>query len=248
MKKILCLISLAAVLSLARGVHAEELVVLVTPRSVPFSWLDERGQLVGFNVDIAQAICRELKRECRLETRRFPEVIPEVASGAAAIGLANFLRTPEREKQVAFSIPYWRSSSAFVGRDGDAPATERGRICVIAGSMQEAWLAAAERRGQAEVVAHESNQSVLDQLAAGVCPVALLPTMQALPFLQSEAGRGFGFIGAPLAGEGLGGAVHLVVRPGDSALLEAVNRAIDTLISSGEHERLARQYFPFSIL
>lgn len=247
-KKMPILICLIAFVVLARTAHAQDLVVLLTPRSVPFSWIDEREQLVGFNVDFIRAVCREMRRHCRLETRRFPEIIPELASGAAAIGVANYLRTPERERQVAYSLPYWRSSSAFVGREGGTTVAASGRICVIAGTMQQAWLATGGRQGAAEVVALESNEAVLDGLGSGGCPVALLPVMQVLPFLQSVSGQGFGFVGAPLDGDGLGGPVHIVVRHGDDSLLEAVNRAITHLISSGEHERLARKYFPFSIL
>ncbi|PKO56044.1 MAG: hypothetical protein CVU28_04365, partial [Betaproteobacteria bacterium HGW-Betaproteobacteria-21] len=180
--------------------------------------------------------------------RRFPEIIPELASGAAAIGVANFLRTPERERQVAFSLAYWRSSSVFVGHEGGVTVATSSRICVIAGSMQQAWISTGGRQGTAEVVALESNEAVLDGLGRGGCPVALLPVMQVLPFLQSPPGRGFRFVSAPLDSDGLGGPVHMVVRHGDDSLLKGVNDAITHLISSGEHERLARKYFPFSIL
>jgi len=247
-KKIHVVACLFALLTLTRAAHAQDLVVLLTPRSVPFSWIDEQEQLVGFNVDFVRAMCREMGRQCRLETRRFPEIIPAIASGSAAIGVANFLRTPEREREVAFSLPYWRSSSAFIGRGGGTTVAASERICVIAGSMQQAGLSTGGRQGAAEVLALESNEAVLDGLSGGRCPVALLPVMQALPFLQSVSGQGFKFVSAPLDGDGLGGPVHIVTRYGDDSLLEAVNRAITHLISSGEHERLARKYFPFSIL
>ena len=250
MKRFLYPALLLPLLFLPAPVPAEEssLLVLVTPRSLPFSSLDEEGRVQGFNVDVAQAICRELKRVCRFETRRFPEIIPELAEGRAALGLANFLKTPERARLVGFSVPYWRSSSIFVGRAGASLEVARRCTCVIAGSVQQAWLTVPERGHGVELIPLDSNQAVLDTLQRGGCSAALLPLMQAFPFLQTEVGKGFGFLGTPIAEDGLGGSVHIAVRQGDKALLEAVDRAILRMIASGEHEALARRYFPFSIL
>ncbi len=246
-----CMLALACGAPPAAGEDA--LRVVLTPRSVPFSYIGEDGELAGFNVDMAKAICAELGRRCALDTLAFPEIIPAVASGRYDLGVANFLRTPEREREVAFTVPYWRSTSVFVGKAGrrvgaveellrDTP------VCAIGSSGQLRFLI--ERAGThvANVRAMPSNQDVLDALQSGECPVALLPTMQVLPFLQSARGQGLAFLAAPLAESGLGGTVHMVVRPGDPELREAIDRALQRLIASGVHERAARRYFPFSIL
>lgn len=232
---------------------AGELVVVVTPMSKPFSYTSEQGELSGFNVDMGRAICQKLGEHCRFETMVFPAIVPAVAAGRADIGIANFLKTPERESQVAFTVPYWRSTSSFVGPGGtvlrDAgDAMRRLHVCVIDGSRQQAFLRSLPADAGGALVSMSSNQAVLDQLRVGRCQAALLPTMQALPFLQSPEGRGFSFLGAPLAQEGLGGSVHMLVRPDDPGLLRRVNEAIQELIRDGGHERASRRYFPFSIL
>lgn len=233
--------------------HDAELVVALTPKSVPFSYSDDQGRLVGFNVDVANAICRALARSCRLEVMSFSGIIPAVSGGKVDLGLGNFLRTSEREALVRFSAPYWRSTSVFVGQPG-ASAGERGQfvpegqICAISGSMQAKYLEGRMGDGAAGVTEVASNQDLLDRLQDESCASALLPSMQALVFLRSPEGRPFAFLGAPLAEDGLGGTVHIAIRPDDPGLLESVDRAIATLIRSGEHERIARKYFPFNIL
>lgn len=233
--------------------RAEELVVLLTPRSTPFSALDASGQLSGFNVDIANAICRELGRPCSLKAMTFPEIIPEIAAGRAHIGIANFLRTPERERLVAFSVPYWRSTSSWIGKPGvaveDIP-TLLGQVpvCAISGSAQMRFLQEQAGTDMARLAPQASNQALLDALLAGSCRVALLPTMQALPFLQSPSGTGFDFLAQPRMDHGLGGDVLIALTQGDKVLKEGVDRAIARIIDSGEHERITRKYFPFSIL
>jgi hypothetical protein len=51
---------LCALMFVAGLAHAETLKVVLTPNSVPFSYRDERGELVGFNVDIVRALCAQL--------------------------------------------------------------------------------------------------------------------------------------------------------------------------------------------
>lgn len=234
--------------------HAGELIVVLTPKLVPFSYPDDQGRLAGFNIDIANAICRELGRSCRLEVMPFPGIITAVSGGKVDLGFGNFLKTPEREALVRFSVPYWRSTSVFVGRPG-SPVGEKnrefvpdGQICVIAGSMQARYLDARMGDKAVKVTEVAGNQDLLDRLQDETCALALLPSMQALTFLRSPEGRPFAFLAAPLVEEGLAGTVHIAIRPDDPKLLESVDRAITTLIRSGEHERIARKYFPFNIL
>lgn len=253
LRRVVLLVTLAFGPFVAVQSHGADLVVVLTPKSVPFSYSDDQGRLVGFNVDIANAICRELARSCRLEVMPFPEIIPAVSGRGVDLGLGNFLRTPEREALVRFSAPYWRSTSVFVGRPG-SPAGENGeflpdgRICVIAGSMQAKYLDARIGDRADGVIDVAANQDLLDRLQDETCASALLPSMQALAFLRSDEGRPFVFLAAPLVEQDLGGTVHIAIRPDDPGLLESVDRAIATLVRSGEHERIARKYFPFNIL
>lgn len=232
--------------------HAQELVFAVTSSSVPFGYHTPQGELVGFNVDLGRAICEQLKRPCRFEAMPFPQILPAVNAGRADIGLGNVLKTPERERQVAFSVPIWRSTSSFVGLAGThqttpAQAIREQTVCVVEGSAQQVYLRTLGGPSPL-LLARASNQAVLEGLQQGACALALLPTMQVLPFLQSPAGKPYAFIGPPMGQEGLGGTVHMVVRPDRADLLTSVNEAIQTLIRNGTHEKISRRYFPFSIL
>jgi ABC-type amino acid transport substrate-binding protein len=229
------------------------LIVAITGTALPFSYLDDKGELGGFNVDIARAICQRLKRECRFEVRKFPEILPVVAAGKADIGVGNYLKTPERETQVLFSMAYWRSTSSFVGLQGTRlPPTEalvrQHHTCVTEGSRQHGYLQGLAR-GQADaIVATATHQQAFEGLTAGRCTLVLTPTMQGLGFLQSPAGKGHAFLGAPLAQEGLGGDVHLIIKPGEENLRQRIDTALRGLIADGTHQRLSQKYFPFSIL
>lgn len=232
--------------------HAQPaaLTVAITATAPPFAFKDDAGVLKGFNVDLVQAMCERLQRACRLEVMRFPDVIPAVNAGRADVGVANTLKTPEREKQVRFTRVVWRSTSSLIGRrelGGALPAQllRTVQTCGIASTRQLAWLAEHVSRPP---VSAAGNTEVMDQLMQNQCDLTLLPTQQALPFLQSAAGQRFGYIGIPLSDSGLGGDVHMVVRPGTDRLLADIDQALDSLVRDGTHERLSRRYFPFGIL
>ncbi len=229
------------------------LVVAITGTAVPFSYLDEKGELVGFNADIAHAICQRLKRACRFEVRKFPEILPMVAAGRADIGIGNYLKTPDRENQVLFSIAYWRSTSSFIGTERlKLPAPEaiarQLRTCVTEGSRQHGYLQGLTQRQAEMILPSATNQQAFENLAAGRCALVLAPTMQGLNFLQSPAGKGYAFLGAPLSQEGLGGDVHLIVKPDADNLRQQIDAALRGLIADGTHSRLSQKYFPFPII
>lgn len=245
---------LAAVLLAATAPAGAEDLRIATTATVPsFGAVNNETGLSGFNVDIANELCARMGVTCVLVGAAFPDVIPGVERGEFAIGIANTLKTPERAKRVAFSIPYWRSTSSFIGRrdaalpDYSALLVEK-RVCTIHGSRQEAFLMTLPGATGKSVIAAGTNQETIDRLKAGECDLILVPTMQSLPFLQSPDGAGFAFRGVPMIDNGLGGEVHMVVDPARPDLLKRLNEALTSLIRDGTHDRISRRYFPFSIL
>lgn len=238
-------------LSASAGALAEAtLQVAITDTAPPFAYRDDKGALKGFNVDLVQALCQRLQRACRIEVLRFPEVIPAVGGGRFDIGVANTLRTPEREKLVRFSRVVWRSTSSLIGHRelGGAPLAtllKRETTCAIAGTRQLGWLG---ENTPSPPLAASGNQELLKLLGQNQCTLALMPTQQALAFLQGKEGQAFAYIGAPLTDSGLGGDVHMVLRPGNDSLKDEIDSALDALIRDGTHERLSRRHFPYSIL
>lgn len=239
--------------SAAAAAADDPLRIGLTATSQSFSTADASGGLSGFNVEIISEICRRIARRCEMKEVPFRDVIPSVAAGTLDIGVGNTLKTPERARQVLFTLPYWRSTSSFVGKAGkplphlSALLTDH-RVCAIAATRQDAFLRGLPGAGDKSVVTLPSNKETLSGLQGGACDFALVPTMQALPFLQASEGNGFAFRGLPLIDQGLGGDVHMVVTPGKPELLKEVDAALAAMIREGAHEKISRRFFPFSIL
>lgn len=249
---------LAAVLLAAAvaAAHVQRLTgqtvrVAVMQATPPFSHRTADGALTGFNVDIMRALCRAMAATCTFDEVPFQDVLEGVASGRYEFGLANHLRTPEREARVAFSAPYWRSSSSVVGpaaeTDRTVPQALTGRrLAVIRGSRQHAYaMTLAGTLGGVVEGAHMSE--VWQALRDGRAELAMVSTLGAFGFLMSEEGKVYSTIGTPQTEGGLGGAVHIVLPQDRPDLKTAVDEAIAAIRADGSYQEVNRRYFPFDV-
>ncbi|MBP2297294.1 substrate-binding periplasmic protein [Azospirillum rugosum] len=225
--------------------------VVVSDNAPPFSRREADGTLVGFNVDFGNALCRVLQVTCSMETAPFNQLIDEVAAGHYDLGIGNVLRTPEREKRLLFSTPYWRSSSSLLGQRGFpeltlADAARGRRIAVVRGSQQYDVLARMSGPGTTLLVV-PTLEDLWVALLDGRAELVLAPTLKAVHFLLSDAGQRFETIGTPMTDNGLGGPVHMVLPLSHPDLKAAVDRAIAAVRSDGTYQSINRQYFPFDI-
>src|SRR5262249_15197404 len=112
----------------------------------PFTFRDAEGRLVGFEIDLARAVCQELGRDCELVSRPQGELFRALhgGEGDAIIGL---MATPARRTMADFTNPYMQDQERFVGPKGfDRPATRAGlqglRIGVLAHTEGESYVRA----------------------------------------------------------------------------------------------------------
>lgn len=225
--------------------------VVLSENAPPFSRREADGTLVGFNVDFGNALCHVLQVTCTMDTAPFNQLIDEVAAGHYDLGLGNVLRTPEREKRLLFSTPYWRSSTSLLGQRGLPELTlldaaRNRRIAVVRGSQQHEVLSRLADDGTTLVVV-PTLEDLWAALLDGRTDLVLAPTLKAVHFLLSDAGQRFETIGTPMTEDGLGGPVHMILPLNRPDLKAAVDRAIALVRSDGTYQSINRQYFPFDI-
>ena len=85
----------------------------------PFSAVNEDGELVGFDIDIARALCEEMKAECELIQQDWDGIIPALAAEKFDAIVASMSVTEERKEQVAFTNKYYKDGGRFLRRKGD---------------------------------------------------------------------------------------------------------------------------------
>ncbi|STU78951.1 ArtI [Klebsiella pneumoniae] len=73
-----------------------------------------KNQPVGFDIDLAHALCQQMQAQCQFTAQRFDTLIPALRFKKFDAVIAGMEVIPMREKQVAFSRPYRQALSGVV--------------------------------------------------------------------------------------------------------------------------------------
>jgi ABC-type amino acid transport substrate-binding protein len=96
-----------------------KIVVGTEPLFPPFEFYNEKGELVGFDIDLAKEIAKQLGVELELKTLSFEKLFSAlILTKEIDIIISAISVTPERTKFVAFSIPYFGSGEVFLIKKG----------------------------------------------------------------------------------------------------------------------------------
>lgn len=254
---------LLLLLSFPPLVQARELRVALGAQDEPASPQAAAGQrkgLTAFNEDLAREICRQMQARCVAANVPFTEMLPGIEAQKFELGFGNFLRTPEREKRVAFSDSIWRSSSRLVatpatarrftagqGADISIETLRAARVVAVTETQQHRYLQGIASENQLTVLSAASYLEALTLLRHGKADFCLLPMLRAYVYLGRDESSKIEFVGAPIASSGLGGSVHIALPKDDEGLRLAVNKAIAELRADGSYHRIVRRHFPFNL-
>ncbi len=244
-------------LSMAVAAHAQapdwaKVRVGVEGNYPPFSKLGADGKLAGFDIDIALALCAEMKAQCTLVQQEWDGMMPALNAKKFDMIVASMTITDERKKAAEFSDPYYSVPSRFIGKAGvykehSAAAFKGRKIIVLRNSPRAKYVAETFKDSEVLLVAKETD--VYLELAAGRGDIAFgSTTVSDEAFLKKPEGKGYAQVGAPInLDTGPGGGVGIAFRKGDTALRDKVNAALKTIRANGSYKKLAARYFDFDI-
>lgn len=246
---------LAAIAALAvagPALAADPLRVGVEGAYPPFSSKEADGTLVGFDIEIANALCAELKRECVLVEQDWDGMIPALKARKFDAIVASMSITEERKTQIDFSQKYYQSPARLVAsNDAGFDATAEGlagkRLGVQRGTTHQCY--AEKFFPDAELVLYATDEEVFRDLAIGRLDAQLSNGLNAAEkYLSTEEGAAFGFVGGDQTdlecyGEGVG----VAVRKGEEDLRDAISTAILALRDNGTYATINDKYFPVDI-
>ena len=208
----------------------------------PFEFVNEQGQIVGFDIDIAKYIANKYGYRLVIKDIAFEGLIPALQAGEIDMIVAAMTITAEREQIVDFSIPYYNASQGILIM-ADAPDITKiedlyGKtIGVQAGTTGEAW-AEENLSGNATITAYQRVYDALTALRAGHIDALILdePVANYYDKTADDIKKASYVIET---GEQYG----IAVREGDTALLQKINAALDALIHSNKYDQLIAKWF-----
>ena len=84
----------------------------------PFNNLEADGSLTGFDIDIAKALCEEMKATCEFVTQDWDGIIPALQAKKFDFMIASMFITPERAEKVAFTKSYYKAPMTHIAQKG----------------------------------------------------------------------------------------------------------------------------------
>ncbi len=219
----------------------------------PFNFYDEDGVLVGFNVDLARAICLELQTSCDVKARPWEELFLGLKSGEADAVIAAHKVTPQALAEVDFTDRYFYTPGRFAGHKETtdteiSPAGLDGKhIAVAKGTAHEAYLRAFFR--DSPLVLFENADLARDALSTGKADyvfddgVSLAFWLNGTLSKQCCDMKGGPFLEPRFFGDG----IAIAVPKGDPEIKAMINDALKRVRASGRFEELVQRYFPVRI-
>lgn len=219
----------------------------------PFSRVGSDGRVGGFDVEVAEEVCRRLEATCEIAAVGWDGLVPALLARRADVLVASIPITDASRRAVDFTAPYHRIAPRFVGRMLDAPtdperATLAGvRVGVRVGTAHAIHLAA--KHPAATVVGFPSEAAAGAALIDHGVDLVFGDTLALYLWLDQDAPDGAaGFVGDEVAdpqrfGEGAG----IAYRREDRDLGQLLDKALLDIGRDGTIDRLAGHWFPFAI-
>ena len=224
---ILCLVAMLVTLC-ACGGNENELVMATNAEFPPYEFHDG-DEIVGIDVEIAQAITDEMGRELVIEDMAFDSIIMAVNSGKADMGVAGLTITEDRMLSVNFSTPYTTAAQVIIVKEGSdiqGPDDLVGKIVgVQLGTTGDIYAGDIEN---AIVERYNKGHEAVLALVQGKVDAVMIDSQPAKVFVEQN--EGIMIIDEAFTYE----EYAIAVAKEDTELLEEINAAIAKLQESGE--------------
>ncbi len=231
---------------LATPVFAQDTIRIATEGAYPpFNFIDASGEVKGFDVEIANALCEEMDANCELVTQNWDGIIPGLIAGRYDAIIASMSITPERQEAVSFSEPYYSNKLQFIapGDSDFGPGDAAGSaIGAQRATIAAQWLE--ENVPDADIRLYDTQENAYLDLESGRLDAVLADVYVSYEWLDSDEGAAYEFKGDPVYNDDK---IAVAVRKDDQVLAERFSEAIEAIRADGTYQAINGNYFPFDI-
>lgn len=242
MKSMLKVSLVALTLAFSVSSHAAEkkLIVATDTAFVPFEF-KQGDKYVGFDIDLWDAIAKEMNVSYTLKPMDFSGIIPALQTRNIDLALAGITITPERKKAIDFSEGYYNSGlMIMVKKDNDSVkdvADLAGKVVAVKSGTSSVDYMKANVKSK-DLRQFPNIDSAYMELGTGRADAVMHDTPNILYFIKTAGNNQFKAVGDSLAGQQYG-----VAFPQGSELREKVNVALKTLKDNGTYAAIYKKWF-----
>jgi len=228
------------------GIEVEEvdlgtITVGMNAEYPPFEYVDEDGNIVGFDPELIQAIADAEGFEIEIVNTRWDGIFVALAAGEFDAVISAATITEERAEMVNFSDPYFEAGQVIVVRADDTeiqgPEDLAGkRVSVQLGTTGDIWLT---DETEAEVVRYDENTLAFQALNIGDVDAAVADAPTAAEIIQANPEMNLRLVEGVYTEEQYG----IAVNKGRPDLLAAINRGLAAVRASSRYDEIYDKYF-----
>ncbi|MGQ7249726.1 transporter substrate-binding domain-containing protein [Halomonas sp. V046] len=242
---------LLGTLMLTASAHAEDVEPLQIGISAepypPFTYTSSDGDWTGFEVELADAICSAMARECEIAPTGWSGIIPSLKAGRIDMIMNSMSITEARQKVIDFSVPYYFTPGAYVAASELSIAIPDGLDGKVLGVQSATTNATYARRALrdtgVEVRLYDQAEQVNRDLLSGRLDVILADEIAMTELIERDEAAGFEIKAKAPHHEAYGEGVGIGLRQEDDDLTAAVDAAIEKVQQDGTCTELSNKYF-----
>ncbi len=241
MKKLMLAAALGAMVAAGPGIAAD--VRIGTEGAyAPWNFLDDSGELAGYEIDLGNEMCKRAGVECEWVVNEWDTIIPNLVAGNYDIIMAGMSVTDERKETIDFSADYYPPDpskfAAASGVEANFDDLKGLKIGAQGATIQADYIEEKFGEGNTILTFETPDQSVAD-LAAGNIDLLLADNSFLTPVVEGSAGA-LAFVGPDVA---IGGGVAMGMRKGEAELAEKMGAALESMKADGTVDKLLMEYF-----
>lgn len=216
----------------------------------PFTYTDDKGQLIGFDVDLINAIGEEMGYKIDMKGYPFDGIIPTLITNNIDLIISGFTISEERAKRVAFSEPYYRCGLTYLVKKENASKFDsfddlaKAEICTQIGTTGSLYL---------EKVLDKPNLKQFNtppetylELQNGGCEVVVNDRPVNDFFLARSPENKEKIVSFDI-NEAQNEYYGIAVRKDNQVLLEIINEGLERLIANGKFAKISEKWFGYDI-
>lgn len=210
------------------------------PAFPPFESIGDGGELIGFDIELMEAIGEQAGYDIQFESLPFDGLIPSLQAGTIDAAISGMTITEERSETVDFSRPYFRAGLAIAVAEDDTETTSLTDLegKTIAVQIGTTGAEQAESIEGAKVVTFDSAPLALQELANGNADAVINDAPVTLDAIASGNISGLKVVGELVTEEFYG-----IALPQDSENTELVSEALGELLENGTYAAIYEKWF-----
>lgn len=213
----------------------------------PFNNKNASGEVVGFDYDIAMALCAKMKAECEVVTSDWDGIIPSLNAKKYDFIVSSLSITDERKNAVDFTDPYYSNKQQFVAKKGvdfktDIDSLKTKKLGTQRSTQAATWL---EDNIGGDISLYDTQENAYLDLSSGRVDGLLADKYAIYGWLKDDpTGKDYEFKGEPINEDDK---VGIALRKGETDLRTKLNLALKEIKEDGTYKKINDKYFPFSI-